>query len=292
MTAMNIATPCALTDAPSAVVADWDSIVWPTVEQTVIRLQRRIAKAIRYDFRLKRSTADAIEQCFCALAKKQAPEWILEADIKSCFDKIDHAWLEESIPMDTSILKRWLEAGYIEKSEWLSTLEDTPQGGVISPTLMNMTLDGLEKVIKEDAYQQRLKVHVVRFSDDFVITGVSQEVLEKQVKPVVETFLAERGLTLSPEKTRITHIREGFDFLGFNVRKYENKLLIKPAQSSVKALLGKIRQFIKSHPTIKTEHLIYHLNPIVRGWAYYYRHVVAKVTFAKIDTAIFMSLKR
>jgi RNA-directed DNA polymerase len=404
MTAMAISMKCSLTDAPSTAVTDWDSIDWPTVEQFVNRLQRRIAKAIRegnnskakalqwllshsfygklmavkrvtqsrgrhtagvdkvvwstpkskidaahslkrrgykpqalrriyipkkngklrplgiptmkdramqalhllalepiaettadknsYGFRPKRSTADAIEQCFCALAKKQAPEWILEADIKSCFDQIDHAWLEANIPMDKTILKCWLKAGYIDKSEWFPTPEGTPQGGVISPCLMNMTLDGLEKAVKEKAYQQRLKVHMIRFADDFVITGVSKEVLEHQVKPVVEAFLAKRGLSLSPEKTKTTHISEGFDFLGFNVRKYENKLLIKPAPSSVKAVLGKLREFIKSHPTIKTEHLIYHLNPIVRGWAMYYRHVVAKATFAKIDKDIFLSLRR
>ena len=98
-----------------------------------------------YGFRSKRSPADAIGQCFSALAKKQAPEWILEANIKSCFDEIDHRWMETNIPMDSVILKRWLKAGYVAKSEWFRALKGTPQGGVISPTLMNMVLEAWKR---------------------------------------------------------------------------------------------------------------------------------------------------
>ncbi len=245
-----------------------------------------------YGFRPKRSTADAIGQCFCALAKKQAPEWILEADIKACFDQIDHTWLEAHIPMDKAILTRWLKTGYIEKDDWFPTLAGTPQGGVISPTLMNMTLDGLEVAVKEAAYQQRLKVHVVRYADDLIATGVSKAVLEQQVKPVIEAFLAKRGLTLSAEKTRITHIREGFDFLGFNLKKYKDKLLIKPSRSNVKAVKVKIRQIVKSNQTAKTENLIRQLNPVLRGWGNYYRHVVAKRIYNQIDSYVYQTLQR
>jgi RNA-directed DNA polymerase len=129
-----------------------------------------------------------------------------------------------------------------------------------------MTLDGLEAVAVNAAPKGQ-KVHVVKYADDFIITGASKELLEEKVKPAVAAFLRERGLELSPEKTRITHIEVGFDFLGFNVRKYNGKLLIKPAKGSVKAFLAEIRGFIKSRATVKTAELIRQLNPKIRGWA-------------------------
>jgi len=245
-----------------------------------------------YGFRPKRSTADAIEQCFKALANKHSAEWVLEADIKACFDQINHSWLRSNIPTDKKILSQWLKAGYIEQKVWFPTRQGTPQGGVISPALMNMTLDGLESVAKQAAPQQRHKVNTIRYADDFIVTGASKEVLERHVKPAVEAFLAERGLRLSTEKTHITHNSDGFDFLGFHLRKYGDKVLIKPAKQNVKALLSKVRGIIKSNPTAKTENLIRQLNPVLRGWAYYYRHVVAKQTFSYIDNAIFWTLQR
>lgn len=242
-----------------------------------------------YGFRPKRSCADAIGQCFIALSRKHSAQWILEGDIRACFDEISHRWLVDHIPMDKAVLRKWLAAGYMEEGIVHPTESGTPQGGIASPTLANMVLDGLEQVALKAAPKNQ-KVNVVRYADDFVITGASREVLETKVKPAVEAFLRERGLELSAEKTSITHIDEGFDFLGFNVRKYAGKLLITPAKASVKTFLGDTRGFIKSHKTVKTEHLIRSLNRKIIGWTNYYRHVVAKRTFTYVDHHIFLML--
>jgi RNA-directed DNA polymerase len=244
-----------------------------------------------YGFRPKRSAADAIGQCFLTLSRKTSAQWILEGDIKASFDEISHRWLMEHIPIDKTLLQQWLAAGYMEEGTLYDTIAGTPQGGIISPTIANMTLDGLMEVV-EQATDKTDKVHVVRYADDFVITGHSREILEQTVKPAVVTFLSERGLMLSEEKTHITHIDNGFDFLGFNVRKYNGKLLIKPAKKSIKTFLDTIRTLIKSYPTIKTDSLIWLLNPKLRGWANYFRHVVSKEIFSKIDDLIFKALCR
>lgn len=246
-----------------------------------------------YGFRSQRSTADAIEQCFNVLAPVRMAEWILEGDIKSCFDKISHDWLLATIPMDKAILRKWLKAGYMEKNVFHVTDEGTPQGGIISPVLANMALDGLEQLIKEKfppTHRPHLKVNFVRYADDFIVTGASKELLKDQVLPVIQQFMAERGLELSLEKTHITHIADGFDFLGQNVRKYDGKLLIKPSQKNVKTFLAEVRQAIKSNKTATAGNLILLLNPKILGWANYHRHVVSKRTFSKIDSAIFASL--
>lgn len=244
-----------------------------------------------YGFRPARSTADAIEQCFNCLCQKTSAQWVLEGDIKACFDQIDHRWLTAHIPMDISVLQQWLTAGFIDKGTFNETEAGTPQGGIASPTLANMALDGLEQVVKK-ATRPTDKINVIRYADDFVVTGQSREILEQQVKPAIVDFLQQRGLSLSEEKTHIIHIEEGFDFLGFNLRKYNGKLLIKPAKQNVKAFLADVRTMVKSNPTIKTVSLIRLLNPKLRGWANYYRHVVSKATFAKVDNAIFEALYR
>lgn len=184
-----------------------------------------------YGFRDGRSCHDAIQQVFNALAKLYSAQWILEGDIKSCFDEINHAWLLENIPMDKKILKAWLEAGYVEEGQRFPTKEGTPQGGIISPLLANMTLDGLEKTIYGPNKRNRQLVNVIRFADDFVATGRTKELLENEALPATKRFLYPRGLKLSDVKTLITNIDDGFDFLGFHVRKYNGKLLIRPAKS-------------------------------------------------------------
>lgn len=246
-----------------------------------------------FGFRKKRSTADAIAQCFIALGRTKSAQWILEADIHSCFDQISHEWMLSDIPMDKSMLRQWLKAGYLDKHVWNATEEGTPQGSIISPLLANMTLDKLQRQLHEylpDRNGKYLKINLIRYCDDFIITGDTKELLEQKVRPFVEKFLNERGLILSEKKTRITHIDEGFDFLGFNLRKYKGKLLIKPSKKKLINVLKKIRTIIKSNKQTKAGNLIATLNPVLRGWCNYYRHVVSKRTFAKLRAETFKML--
>jgi len=245
-----------------------------------------------YGFREGRSCADAIGQCFCALAKSYAPVWVLEGDIKSCFDRISHPWLLQTIPMDKRMLRQWLEAGYWEKGQLFPTNEGTPQGGIISPLLSNLTLDGMEKAIRSQIKIRRDQVNFIRYADDFVVTARTKEMLEQIVKPIVVAFLAQRGLELSEQKTTITHIETGFNFLGQNVRKYNNKLVIKPTKDGLKALVQKSRECIKGCLGQTAQTLIAKLNPIIRGWANYHRHVCSGTAFWKADLSIQYQLLR
>ncbi|PHI32738.1 group II intron reverse transcriptase/maturase [Budvicia aquatica] len=248
-----------------------------------------------YGFRPVRSTADAITQLYICCAKRKSAPWILEADIKGCFDNISHDWLLAHIPMDKQILRKWLKAGYMDKGSFNLTRAGTPQGGIISPVLANMALDGLEKQLEEKFWQTAKlraanKVNYVRYADDFIITGSSKTLLEQKVKPVVISFMKERGLTLSIEKTAITHIEEGFDFLGQNIRKYKGKFLIKPSKKNLKNFLNKIRTIITENKTTPAYLLIAQLNPVIRGWANYHRHVVAKKAYSYVDNQIWSKL--
>ena len=243
-----------------------------------------------YAFRKSRSTADAIEQCFNVLARKHSAQWILEGDITACFDELSHPWMLDHIPMDRSILRKWLKAGFIDKNTLHPTNAGTPQGGIISPVVANLTLDGLESLLRErfsKSGRNSALVNMIRYADDFIITGRTKELLESEVKPLVTEFFKARGLELSQEKTRITHIDEGFDFLGQNVRKYNGKLLSKPSRKNVKAFLDKVRGVIKANKQSTAGGLIAQLNPIIRGWAYNHRHGCSKATFSKVDSAIF-----
>jgi len=252
-----------------------------------------------YGFRQQRSCADAMEQCFKTLSKPN-PQWILEGDIKSCFDRISHDWLLAHVPLDRAILQKWLKAGYLDKHVLHETTDGTPQGGIISPALANCALDGLERLLKEKFPPRRPLpslggklpcVNFIRYADDFIITGRTKELLEGEIKPLVEQFLQKRGLELSPTKTVITHVEQGFDFLGQNVRKYpKGKLLIKPSKKNVKVFLDGIRKIIKAALGMSAAELIDWLNPKIRGWANYHRHVVSKRVFRRVDRAIFISL--
>ena len=245
-----------------------------------------------YGFREGRSCADAIGQCFTILARGNSPLWALEGDIASCFDEISHPWMLKNILMDRRVLAQWLKAGFRENNRLFPTTAGTPQGGIASPVLANLTLDGLEGAIHAAINPKHDKVHFLRYADDFIVTGASKEILEQKVKPVITEFLGERGLRLSEEKTVITHITEGFNFLGQNVRKYGGKLLIKPTRQSVHSVLEKARQHLKSCRGHKAADLIRKLNPLLRGWANYHRHVVSKRRFGTVDYHLYGMLWR
>ncbi len=249
-----------------------------------------------YGFRLERCCADAIEQCHLLLGNPHGgPEWILEGDIKSCFDRIGRDWLMEHIPMDKEILRRWLEAGYLEGGVVHPTEAGTPQGGIISPALANQALDGLQELLAghfPPTGKCKPKVHLVRYADDFIITGTSRFLLEHKVKPLVEQFLKERSLELSHEKTRITHIDDGFDFLGQTIRRYRcGKVLVKPSRKNVRAFRDKIRETFRRSGGWTAGELIYRLNQQIKGWAMYHRHAASKHTFNRVDRWIFGRVK-
>lgn len=269
---------------------------------TLEPISETLADYHSYGFRPYRGCADAIEQCFKVLSKKNSPRWILEADIKGCFDNISHQWLVENIPIHKGVLTKWLKAGYIEKQTLYPTTSGTPQGSIISPVLANMVLDGLQKAIDEACGIRQTgtpltkrrnnpnSVNFIRYADDFVISCKDKHILQTVVQPAVEAFLQERGLSLSTEKTSITAIEDGFDFLGQNIRKYKGKLLIKPSKKNVKTFLDKVQKVIRQSGAMSAYEMVVRLNSMIKGWAMYHRHIVARRTFTYVDSRIWNML--
>jgi len=234
-----------------------------------------------FGFRLFKCAQDASIYAFRCLWQDTSSPWILEGDIKGCFDNISHSWLKNNIPIDRSILSQFLKSGFIFDDTFYHTDKGAPQGSPISPLLANMTLDGIEKLLKERL--PKMKVYFIRYSDDFLVITPSKEIAD-EVREIIHDFLAIRGLELSPEKTVITHIDDGFDFLGWNFRKYKGKLLIKPSQKSIKSITQNLKTIVNKAKSWTQNELIKTLNPVIRGWANYHRHIVAKDTFSKLDS--------
>jgi RNA-directed DNA polymerase len=249
-----------------------------------------------YGFRRERSTADAIEQVRNILARDFCAEWVLECDIKGCFDNISHDWLLANVHMDKGVLRKWLRAGFVEGGVLFATNAGTPQGGIVSPVLANCALDGLQHELETlfvTVRQARAaKVNLVRYADDFLITGSSKELLENEVKPLVMRFLAARRLVLSEAKTVVTHINNGFDFLGWNVRKFRGQLVIQPSKKNVKAFLSKVRDTLRKMCTARQADVIEELVPVIRGWANYHRSQMASRTFSRCDHQVWQALWR
>jgi RNA-directed DNA polymerase len=244
-----------------------------------------------YGFRPGRSCQDAIEQSFIrtCMSKTGKDTWVLEADIKGFFDNIAH----ESILNIMSnfpkreLIKGWLKAGFVFQGKLNSTEQGTPQGGVISPLLANIGLHGLETYIKTT----NSKLGVVRYADDFIVTARDKDSLEN-ARILIQAWMSERGLELSAEKTLITSMDDGFDFLGFNSRHYDGKLLIKPSKKKVLAFCKRLGEEIKNLSSVEQEVLIKKLNPILRGFANYYKGVVSKETFCYISYRLWQYLWR
>jgi len=252
-----------------------------------------------YGFRSKRSCADAINQIFKIFRLKGSSQWVLEGDIKGFFDNIRFDWILENIPMNKHVLKAWLECGYLEDGKHFPTTDGVPQGGIISPIIGNMVLDGLEKVVcKGSKYKKVNGIHFVRYADDFIVTAKRRELLEDEIIPKINAFLKSRGVQLSEQKTRITHISEGFDFLGQTIRKFpekENqlgKIQIEPSKRSIQSIKHKIKILCKSSGQLTQADLINRLNPVLRGWANYHRHNICGKVFSQIDSFVWWRLIR
>ncbi len=256
-----------------------------------------------YGFRPGRCPHDAAEKIFKAVCPNRNKKWVVDADIKGCFDNISHKFLIGRIGgfPAKKLIQQWLKAGYVDKDVFYESENGTPQGGIISPLLANIALHGMEKalgVIYEKGGGSRGKRIVVRYADDFVILCETQEDAYK-AKDEVTSWLSERGLNLSPEKTTIVHMTTGFDFLGWNFRHYKvsdrksgYKLLIKPSAKSIKNIRDKLRQIWLSNRGKEVGAVITELTSVVRGWANYHRKMVSCEVFNELDKWMFDRVKR
>jgi RNA-directed DNA polymerase len=280
----------------------------PTVKD---RVMQAIVKAVlepewearfeanSYGFRPGRCPMDAIEALHTTMNRKDCSPWVLDADISGCFDNIDHEPLLAKLPVFTTTLRQWLKAGVVEVGFFSPTATGTPQGGVIAPLLANVALDGMERLFeaewpdgrpKAPAFRKGLNkgVSVIRYADDFVTTAPTREVLETSARPRLEKFLQERGLALNEAKTRIGHIKDGLNFLGFHLRKFgsrKEKLLTVPQKEKVLKHLRATRSYLDAPKQTPAVRVIETLNPVIRGWANYYRHSAAKDVFKKVRHA-------
>ncbi|MEA5500942.1 group II intron reverse transcriptase/maturase [Limnoraphis robusta] len=278
-----------------------------------------------YGFRTGRSCHDAIEAIYTSIHCKS--KYVLDADIAKCFDRIDHKALLNKLNTFPTIrrqIRAWLKAGVMDNMQYLETSEGTPQGGVISPLLANISLHGMEERVKEFAdtlptksgfgkRDNRKALNFIRYADDFVILHEDITVVQR-CKEIISEWLKGMGLELKPNKTRITHTlnqceqeQPGFNFLGFNIRqfpvgKYHSgktsrgnrqlgfKTIITPSKEKQKVHYDKIAAVIEAHKTAPQAALISRLNPIIRGWANYYSTVISKEAFSDLDSLIFLKL--
>lgn len=252
-----------------------------------------------FGFRKYRSCHDACQQIFHCLSGEYTANRVLEGDIKGCFDNISHERILNNIPINKKVLLQFLKAGYVFNKQLFPTHAWTPQWGIISPILANMTLDWIENILLNKYRKSKTgcihkrhnksKVNFIRYADDFIITANSEDIA-MEIKGIISKFLQTRGLSLSEEKTVITHIQNWFDFLGWNIIKPKKKLFITPSKDSFKWIKDKIRTTIKRHRANTSENLIKTLNPIIKGWCNYHNKVVSKKTFQSLDSFIFVSL--
>ena len=239
-----------------------------------------------YGFRPGRSAHDAIQHCWLSLKGKCGRPWILDADIKSAFDNVSHCYILNAIGSlpGRELIKQWLKAGYVEAEIFHATESGTPQGGILSPCLLNVALTGLQQALGA-AYGY------VRYADDLIVCAKTREQIET-ARSIIEEWLQQRGLSLHPEKTRIVHIDKGFNFLGFSIKHYKGKCLIKPQKEKVLAFLAKLRRWLNKHKQAEAENVIKNLNPILRGWTNYYKTQVSSRVFSYISKEIWKMLWR
>lgn len=295
-----IPKPGKSTKRPLSIPTMYDRSMQALYAMALDPVAETLADSTSFGFRKFRSAHDACDYAHTTLRDEHSAEWVLEADIKGCFDNISHEWMIENVPMDKSVLKQFLKAGFIFNRHLFSSERGTPQGGVISPILANLTLDGIEKMLAEKFWTcprgrinkrrcNKRKVNLTRYADDLIITADSKETAEI-IKEMLTDFLKERGLELSEEKTKITHIIEGFQFLGWTFKKHHGILLVKPSKESIKRQNDKIGRVIKKGIAWSQDNLIRKLNPIIRGWTNYHRYVCSKRVFTRQDHILWNQL--
>ena len=273
-----------------------------------------IFESVSYGFRPGRSTHDAMNKIFSNIKGKNPHKtWVVEGDIKGCFDNINHEKLLEKLGAypGKTLVSKWLKAGFIQDGSYYETKSGTPQGGIISPLLSNIALDGLENKLgikyswQKDkrqyiggAWLNRTARTYVRYADDFIVLCKTHEDA-CTVKELLTKELKIQGLELSEEKTRITHLNEGFNFLGWNFRRYnctnrrEGQIVfIKPSKENIQDFKDRLKEVFKELNGQNQSAVINKLNPIIRGWANYHKNVVSKEIFSSLDNYIFLKLKR
>jgi len=247
-----------------------------------------------YGFRPGRGCQDAIAAIFWTVAGTRTKRrWVLDADLASAFDRVahDHILVQLGTFPAKGLVRAWLKAGVLDADKLTPTEEGTPQGGVISPLIFNVALHGMEEAagvtMRWNPYRESMAVVpgtpvLVRYADDLVALCDSREQAQA-VKQRLTPWLASRGVTFNEGKTRIVHLDEGFDFLGFNVRRYGDKLLIKPSAEAVRRLRRRLSAEMLALRGANVAAVLSKINPILRGWAAYYRGVVSTETFHKLD---------
>lgn len=256
-------------------------------------------EAISYGFRPGRSCHDAIEDIH-VVASQGKKLWVLDADIRGAFDHINHDTLLKRVSgfPARKLLERWLKAGFVDDGKRYETLAGTPQGGVISPLLANIALDGMEMALgirwtKQHRRHRDSTYALVRYADDFVVLTDTKESAEN-AREILREWLADRGLELSSEKTRVVHLDKGVDFLGFTIRRYKSKkkksgfvTLCQPSKAAVQRFRAKVKEIWKQLRGHSIEAVIRKLKPILRGWANYYRYAASRKTFRTFDKWLF-----
>ena len=246
-----------------------------------------------YGFRPGRGCHDAIEAIYKTVkGKNPSRQWALDADLAAAFDRIGHPQLLSALGgfPAKGLVERWLKAGVVDKGRFAPTEEGTPQGGVISPVLLNVALHGMEQAA--GACYRTVGVNagrsvagspvLVKYADDLVVLCTSREQAE-EARSRLAAWLAPWGLAFSEEKTRVVHLDEGFDFLGFNVRRYWGKLLVKPSKAAVRRYRRRLAAEMRSLRGANAQAVVSRLNPIIRGWSAYYRTVVSSEVFSDLD---------
>ena len=260
-----------------------------------------------YGFRPKRNTHDAITNLYNKLSARCNRKWIFEGDFRGCFDNISHEHILAEINNfpESRLIEKWLKAGYMDNNTFHETDRGTPQGGVISPLLANIALHGMENELgveyrynKHQGYLLKSNsIGIVKYADDFVIICHTQEQANSMYEKMAD-YLKKRQLSLSLEKTRVTHIEDGFDFLGFNIRQYKTqkgqsrKLLIKPSKDSVKKAKATIKGIFEQKKGKAVRELISELNPVIRGTGYYWNKAVSKKIYSGIDNYVWIKVRK